>query len=419
MGIDTSMYGRNQGVDVMGSIQRGLTVRDMIDQRKMRGQEQEKAKAIKQVYASNMGQDGQLDRQGALSQLYKIDPQAAMAQEQQFGQMDKAKRVDAADNLEQQFKEMKMLAGFAGSATDQQSYDGVKAQAGQIGFDVSGMPQQFDPNLMKQYQLQALTTAERLDSEIKQRQMGQGDRRMEQDDRRIGQQDRQLGQKEREFEFKKQEVTAPGSSFGKPPPGYRFLGDGSLEAIPGGPAAGKTEMQQAKAERQQDLLARDAGVIVDDLDLAMEVIDSGGAAGAYVGKTKHIPGTRADRLEDIFATVKANLGFEKLQAMRAASPTGGALGAVSDKENAMLQDAAGMLKPDMNEKDLKRNIARLLEKYNEVIHGPDGGGTERSFSNENRSSSGDQAQASQQSQPKTVVQNGHTYTLNEATGEYE
>jgi hypothetical protein len=42
-------------------------------------------------------------------------------------------------------------------------------------------------------------------------------------------------------------------------------------------------------------------------------------------------------------TIKANIGFDKLQAMREASPTGGALGAISDMENKLLQAVQGAL----------------------------------------------------------------------------
>ena len=59
------------------------------------------------------------------------------------------------------------------------------------------------------------------------------------------------------------------------------------------------------------------------------------------------------------------------RAMRAASPTGGALGAVSDSENAMLAAKAGALDPS------SPNFARDLDDYEltllKIVHGPEAG----------------------------------------------
>ena len=54
-----------------------------------------------------------------------------------------------------------------------------------------------------------------------------------------------------------------------------------------------------------------------------------------------VPGSSAKNVSALLDTVKANVGFEQLSAMRAASPTGGALGAVSERENALLQSVLG------------------------------------------------------------------------------
>ena len=68
-------------------------------------------------------------------------------------------------------------------------------------------------------------------------------------------------------------------------------------------------------------------------------------------------------------TVEANIGFDKLQQMRAASPTGGALGQVSERENKLLQATYGSLSQSQSEEQFKRNLRRLRETYLDTIHG--------------------------------------------------
>ena len=53
------------------------------------------------------------------------------------------------------------------------------------------------------------------------------------------------------------------------------------------------------------------------------------------------PGSQAQALKTILNTIKANVGFQSLQEMRANSPTGGALGQVSERELAYLQATMG------------------------------------------------------------------------------
>jgi hypothetical protein len=76
-------------------------------------------------------------------------------------------------------------------------------------------------------------------------------------------------------------------------------------------------------------------------------------------------------------SVKANIGFERLNAMRAASPTGGALGSVTERELALLTSAAGNLEQSQTPAQFKRNLERLRSDFEYVIHG-------RTFSPEER-----------------------------------
>lgn len=160
-----------------------------------------------------------------------------------------------------------------------------------------------------------------------------------------------------------------------PPPGYRFTPDGAtLEEIPGGPAAAKTKTAEEKKQKSQDMAKRTSTIVSEDIARAMKIINKPRATGTPAPALALIPGTDAYNLNVLLDTVKANTSFDKLQAMRDASPTGGALGQVSDRENELLQSAAGKLSVGMKREDLIYNLKRIDRLYGEIVHGPGGGG---------------------------------------------
>lgn len=72
-----------------------------------------------------------------------------------------------------------------------------------------------------------------------------------------------------------------------------------------------------------------------------------------------VPGTDAYGLSSDMDTIKANLGFEELQDMRDASPTGGALGQVAVQELEMLQATKGKLDQGLSGEDLLNVLDEL------------------------------------------------------------
>jgi len=78
-----------------------------------------------------------------------------------------------------------------------------------------------------------------------------------------------------------------------------------------------------------------------------------GIAGAL---TKGIPGTPAHNLASTLDTIRGNIGFDKLAEMKANSPTGGALGQVSDFENKLLQTLWGNLEQSQTREQFEENL---------------------------------------------------------------
>jgi hypothetical protein len=130
----------------------------------------------------------------------------------------------------------------------------------------------------------------------------------------------------------------------KPPQNYRWAADGqSLEAIPGGPADTKSGLTD-----DRKMVATDT--ILTAADTARKLVDSGvntGVFGAVMGANSQSQAAELRRQVDV---LKSNASIENLTAMRQASPTGGALGSVTERENAMLASAAGALNPDADAK---------------------------------------------------------------------
>src|SRR3546814_19130626 len=75
-----------------------------------------------------------------------------------------------------------------------------------------------------------------------------------------------------------------------------------------------------------------------------------------------LPGTPQHDAARLVDTVKANVGFDKLQAMREASPPGGALGQVSETENRLLQSVLGNLEQSQSPEQFRRNLGRVRDE---------------------------------------------------------
>lgn len=122
-------------------------------------------------------------------------------------------------------------------------------------------------------------------------------------------------------------------------------------------AASDRDFAAPKAFSGLEAQGRTTDLVIDTLDKALTQI-GGGSAG--LGElTKMIPGTPARNLDATLDTIRAAIGFDKLQEMRANSPTGGALGAVSDKENKLLQSVMGSLDQGQSPDQLRANLQRL------------------------------------------------------------
>ena len=79
-----------------------------------------------------------------------------------------------------------------------------------------------------------------------------------------------------------------------------------------------------------------------------------------------IPATPQKNLKETLSTIRANIGFDKLQEMRQSSPTGGALGQVSDFEDRLLQAVQGSLDQSQSPAQLKANLLAVKDNLQKL-----------------------------------------------------
>src|SRR6056297_160766 len=157
-------------------------------------------------------------------------------------------------------------------------------------------------------------------------------------------------------------------------PGWQLFEDPEtgayrMEPIPGGPAAAEAESAEEAAAKRGSQATRAAGVVLEDIDALQETLRKSklpitGAIGSLV---RNIPGTDAYDASAMIQTIAGNIGFDRLQQMREASPTGGALGAVSERELSTLQSVLGSLDQAQSQAQFERNLNRLEDIYTEIM----------------------------------------------------
>lgn len=165
------------------------------------------------------------------------------------------------------------------------------------------------------------------------------------------------------------------------PPDYRMIYDAqnrpvSMEVIPGSKTALQlVEKEEKGAAAAESTIAR-SGIVLEEIKglsgaiKGQKVADPvTGTLGAVVGEKGGVlkAGSARATAEERIKTIKANIGFSELNKMRAESPTGGALGNITEQELAFLQSVLGSV--DLGQKDdaILANLKRLEKVYGDVI----------------------------------------------------
>jgi hypothetical protein len=123
--------------------------------------------------------------------------------------------------------------------------------------------------------------------------------------------------------------------------GERNLGQPQAEMALGSAVSGLDRLENVATEIRNDpALSRITGVM---------------------GMIPNYPGSAASGVQSKLQTLKSQVSFTVLQAMRDASKTGGALGQVSDKENELLQNNLAALNQAQSVEDFQRELDKIIE----------------------------------------------------------
>ena len=136
------------------------------------------------------------------------------------------------------------------------------------------------------------------------------------------------------------------------------------ERVPRHGDRGQAEQQAEAPKRQQRFqqALQAARNVETSIDRALQMI--GPMSTGFVGaRLRGVEGSPAYNLAAEIETVKANLGFDRLQQMREASPTGGALGAIAVQELVALQSTVANLDPNQSPEQLRANLQRVRDHY--------------------------------------------------------
>ena len=168
---------------------------------------------------------------------------------------------------------------------------------------------------------------------------------------------------------------------GSIPAGYEVItnenGNIEMRVVPGGPADKEQILNDEAKVREQVRKQMKGNLVIKNIALARQNINNPDTFmgfkipvtgfGAWL---KDVPNTQAKGTAGMIATIKANIGFAELNDMRQASPTGGALGQVSNKEIDFLQSVLGNLDQAQNKEDVLRVLGDIEYWYNYIVHGP-------------------------------------------------
>lgn len=146
------------------------------------------------------------------------------------------------------------------------------------------------------------------------------------------------------------------------PEGFERDAAGNVRPIAGGPQDIKLKKEDAKKIKY----LQGQKFHIEDMDAALknaERLASPKTTGIVGWALSKIPGEPGYDLQTTIDTLVAGLGFDKLQELRDNSPTGGALGNVSNQELNSLQSAVASLRLSQSEGQFRKNLQIVKNRY--------------------------------------------------------
>lgn len=174
MPVDNSIYFQQQVPDILGNVQKGLSMREMIDQRNLQKDQLARQKKVDLAYQAGIVQnpdgtssyDGKrtlsaLAKEGLGKEYIQSSKDLAESEKQQI-EAQKAKLLSDFDFMARELPNVK----------DQASYTSALERLKARGVDVSKEPQQYDPNYVLAATYRVLSFKDQLEQQNKERDFG-------------------------------------------------------------------------------------------------------------------------------------------------------------------------------------------------------------------------------------------------------
>jgi|GEM_PF-6608356 len=132
-----------------------------------------------------------------------------------------------------------------------------------------------------------------------------------------------------------------------------------------------------KEAGSQESKERILATVNRDINQSLDFIDE--TSGDIIGPTgfgsllANLPNTDAKKLSVLLDGIKSQISIQSLQSMRDNSPTGGALGNVTERELDLLASSFGRIDQSGPPELLKERLRDLQRIFHEVVHGPEEG----------------------------------------------
>ncbi len=148
------------------------------------------------------------------------------------------------------------------------------------------------------------------------------------------------------------------------------------EPVAGSPAAREMAAEAEKQAARAGQTAVEGDLVNQEIGEIRQAQKESVLGVTGVGGTieRALPGTPARDVANSIDFLKDRVSLAALQQLRNNSPTGGALGNVSDAEGERLASAYGRLSQSVGTDKFNRNLDRFETAYNQVVHNrnPDG-----------------------------------------------
>lgn len=314
-----------------------------------RRQEIDRMRAEEQASAlRNYLQSADLTTQEAQNKLFQFgQPGADIAQ--RAATIGKERRLEqktaaemAAAEHQQKIGALNDMLNIVSSAEDPESYALARQLAAQRGYDVSMIPEQYSPKFVATTRKAIMSAAERATAEYRAAQL-------KSEELNRGLRAQEIGLSERRADTEERRLTLEET---KASPEYQSI---KLDAK----EQSKREAAFPKAQAAYSTATREIDTLVEDLKALKAHPGLANITGGIEGRLPSVgkKGTAAQALLD---KILAKGQFRSLQELRNASPTGGAVGNVSDAEGKALRDSFGALNQAQGMEDFQNQIDRVI-----------------------------------------------------------